>query len=113
MVGVDFIEELVELGVGNGKSSSLKGESEFLLVERPVMVLVYTLKQLPQFSFCMLYEDSELVKLNVAIAGSVDGLEYVAQEVVCVLERVVDLSETFLQASDVYLALAGGVERSP
>ena len=113
VVRVDFIKELVELRIGDCKSSSLESKPEFFLVESTVMILVYALEQLPQLSFCMLYKDSELIELYTAITGGVDSLEDVAQEVVCVFERVVDLLETFLQANDVYLAYAGRVERLP
>ena len=113
MIGVDFIEELIELCVADGESSSLKGDSQLFLVQGTTAVLVYTLEQLPELLFCVFNKDSEFVELDLAVSRGVDGLKDIMEKVVCVFEGMVYFLETLLQASDVYLTLAGDVEGFP
>ena len=113
MVDVHFIKELVELCITDGEASSLKRNPQLVLVESTTVILVYAFEELPQLSFGMLDEDSELLKLYVPVTRGVYSFENIAQQVISVLERMVDFLQTLLEAIDVYLACVGGVEGLP
>lgn len=113
MVGVDLVEELIKLGRADAQSRPLKGRPQLFLIEGPAIVSIDALKQLPQLFLRMFDKDQELVELYSPVAGGIDGLEDVVQQVVGILQRVVDLLEALLQAVQIDLAGGAGVELAP